>query len=222
MNMASFADLLNGKSEWLEVRAADTVPGPDWISCAQVLSEQLAGADPLASWRRKLHSHYGTEYDTEPPPQVASMIVLMWYIGVPLYVAAVATALTGESPDVSARGLAFRLHPTGHYPTEIALLPGPVLPLKETTDAVLEHCRAFVDSYPAGVKLSSRQRRHAIVDDLRATLREAAEQGAPHAAEVARAFAVDPSKVIRDTCCYFYTLPNVNACGTCPRLLAPS
>ena len=221
MNTASYADLLNGTSEWLTVRAADSVPGPDWISCEQVLSGQLAGGDPLASWRQKLHAHYGTEYNTEPPRQVASMIVLMWYIGVPLYVAAVATAMTGQSPDVSPRGLAFRRHPTGHYPTEIALLPGPVLPLKETTEAALKHCYAFVNSYSPGIKLSSRQRRHAIVNDLRATLRGAAGEGAPHAAEVARTFAVDPSRVVRDTCCYFYTLPGVEACGTCPRLLAP-
>jgi len=218
MNADAYADLLNGQAGWLSVRASPSVPGPGWISCEAMVSAQLAGADPTGWWREKLETAYGAQYQIDPPRQVAAMFVLMWYIGVPLYVATVASALTGTSPDVSPGGLAFRLHPTQHYPEEIALLPGPELAMKEAAAAVLEHCRTFVDSYAPGAKLGTRQRYGAIADDIRGHLVEATARGAPFAAEAVRAFGADPTVTVRDSCCYIYALPGVTACSTCPRL----
>ena len=175
------AAMLDEQSEWMSVRVASELPGPEWISCEALLGAQLDGQDPTAQWRQTLQDAYGAQYGIEPPRQVAAMFVLMWYVGVPVHVATVSGALTGCSPDVSPAALAFRLHPTQHFPEEIALLPGPVLPMQQAAAAASAHCRAFVDSYSCGVKLGSRQRYGAIADDIRARLAAAATLGAPYA-----------------------------------------
>jgi FhuF 2Fe-2S C-terminal domain len=215
-DLEALAALLDGLAPWLTVRTAPKVPGPEWISCAATLSAQLAGEDPTASWRAVLASEYGRQYRIDPPRQVAAMFVLMWYVGVPARIASASSALTGYAPDVSPERIAFRLHPTQHYPAEVALLPGPVLPAVEAAAASDEHCRAFVDSYRSGVKLGSRQRYGAIADEYRTAIKACA--GSPYASQAARVFGVDPGVTVRDSCCFIYALPGVTACSTCPRL----
>lgn len=210
------AELIDSEVSWLSVRTATALPGPDWISCADVLSAQQAGGDPTVGWRKRLQDDYGREYDIEPPVQVAAMFVLAWYVQVPSMVAGVSTAVTGFSPDVSPQALAFRRHPTAHYPAEVALLSDKVLPLPEAAVQVKEHCRAFAESYRPGVKLSSRQRFGAIDDELRAAIR--LPEYAPFKVAAAEALRVQVDQTIRTSCCFFYALPNVQACGGCPRV----
>src|SRR3990170_3416230 len=95
------AGLLDGEVSWLSVRTADGLPDGDWVSCAPLPAEQRAGGDPTASWRGRLHAEYGSQHGVEPPPHVAAMFVLMWYVGVPAMVAGMSAARTGVSPDVS-------------------------------------------------------------------------------------------------------------------------
>ena len=149
------ADMLDGEVSWLSVRTASALPGPDWISCAELLADQQNGGDPTYGWRKALEDDYGREYDIEAPVQVAAMFVLMWYVSVPSIVAGLSTALTGVSPDVSPESLAFRRHPTAHYPTDVALLSPEVVSLAKAVEQVDSHTRAFTDSYRPGVKLSS-------------------------------------------------------------------
>jgi hypothetical protein len=208
-------DLLDGECPWLSVRTADALPGPEWIDCADLLAEQQAGGDPTYGWRKALHDDYGREYAIEPPEQIAAMFVLMWYVSVPSMIAGMATALTGVSPDISPQSLAFRRHPTAHYPAEVALLSGRVVGLDEAAAQVDAHTRTFLDSYRPGVKLSSRQRFGAVEDELRGALKLI--EDAPHRAAAAKAFTIDLDQPIRTSCCFIYALPNVNACGGCPR-----
>jgi hypothetical protein len=210
------ADILDGQSSWLSVRTASALPGPEWISCAEMLQEQVAGGDPTYGWRKALQDEYALEYDIEPPMQVAAMFVLMWYVSVPSMVAGLATALTGVSPDVSPESLAFRKHPTAHYPTDIALLSDSVVQASEAAQQLQAHTAAFTDSYKPGVKLSSLQRRGAVTDELRGAMLLPEE--APHAAAAAKEFQLDLDQVIRTSCCFVYALPNVKACGGCPRV----
>lgn len=210
------ADMLDGEVSWLSVRTASAVPGPDWISCAELLKDQQAGGDPTYGWRKALLDDYGREYAIEPPLQVAAMFVLMWYVSVPSIVAGLSTALTGLSPDVSPESLAFRKHPTAHYPMEVALLSEHLVPLDEAAQQVREHTQAFTDSYRPGVKISSLQKRGAVDDELRAALRLPEE--ALQAAVAADAFQIDLNQRIRTSCCFFYALPNVQPCGGCPRI----
>ncbi|WP_020393019.1 (2Fe-2S)-binding protein [Kribbella catacumbae] len=212
------ADMLDGEVSWLSVRTASAVPGPEWISCAELLNEQLAGGDPTYGWRKALLDDYGREYNIEPPLQVAAMFVLLWYVSVPSMIAGISTALTGVSPDVSPEALAFRRHPTAHYPTDVALLSDKVVSLEEAVVQVDEHTKAFTDSYRPGVKLSSLQRRGAVEDELRGAFKVPEE--AVHAATAAEAFGIRLDQEIRTSCCFFYALPNVKACGGCPRVKA--
>ncbi len=214
---ARLADLVDGEVSWLSVRTADRVPGPDWISCAALLDEQQSGGDPTYGWRKALQDDYGREYDIEAPVQVAAMFVLMWYVSVPSIVAGLSSAVAGVSPDVSPGSLAFRRHPTAYYPTDVALLSQRVVTPAEAARQVEDHTKAFTDSYRPDVKLSSRQRRGAVEDELRAAIRMPEE--ALHAASAAEAFGVDLEQKIRTSCCFFYALPNVKPCGGCPRLI---
>jgi FhuF 2Fe-2S C-terminal domain len=215
-DLASLAASLDGFSPWLTVRTASEAPaGPGWISCAEVIRAQRAGEDPTGSWRGLLETEYARQYRIEPPRQVAAMFVLMWYVGVPARIAAGASALTGHAPDVSPGRITFRLHPRQHYPAEVALLPAPVLPASAAFAVADEHCRAFADSYPADVKLGSRQRYGAIADEYRAAIKTCADSS--HALEAARIFGVDPDGP-RDACCFIYALPGVTVCSNCPRL----
>ncbi|MFI5712110.1 hypothetical protein [Kribbella sp. NPDC051620] len=210
------ADMVEGEVSWLSVRAASSVPGPGWISCEALVGEQAAGGDPTYGWRKALLDDYGREYAIEPPVQVAAMFVLMWYVSVPAIVAGISTALTGVSPEVSAASLAFRKHPTAHYPMEVALLSERIVGLEEAARQVEEHTRAFTDSYRPGVKMSSRQKRGAVEDELRAALRLPEE--AVQAATAAEAFRIDLEQKVRTSCCFVYALPNVNPCSGCPRI----
>ena len=209
----TYAALLTGRVPWLSVRTADAVPGLGWVSCADVIRAQRAGGDPTSMWRATLQRNYGPD----APPQVAAMFVLMWYVGVPAYVAATALALTGRSPDVSPDALAFRLHPGQHYPVEIALLPGPELAGEAAADAVQDHCAGFAASYQPEVKLSSRQRYGAVHDELWTALKACA--GSAYVADAARLLGVDPARTVRESCCFIYALPGASECAGCPRLL---
>ena len=210
------ADILDGEVSWLSVRTAEALPGPEWISCAGLLADQQAGGDPTYGWRKALQDDYGREYAIEPPEQVAAMFVLMWYVSVPSIVAALSSALAGVSPDVSPESLAFRRHPTAHYPAEVALLSDRLVSLEEAAAQVDAHTRAFTDSYRPGVKLGSRQRLGAVEDELRAALR--LPEDAPYREAAAKAFQIDLDQLIRTSCCFVYALPNVKACGGCPRV----
>ena len=198
---------------WLTVRTASPAPSePGWISCAEVIRAQRAGEDPTRPWRTLLETEYARQYRIDPPKQVAAMFVLMWYVGVPARIAAAASALTGQAPDVSPERVTFRLHPDQHYPAEVSLLPGPALPIAQAFAVADAHCRAFVDTYPAGVKLGSRQRYGAIADEYRAAIKACG-----HAPEVARIFGVDPDGP-REACCFIYALPGTSVCSNCPRI----
>ncbi|MFC0626877.1 (2Fe-2S)-binding protein [Kribbella deserti] len=210
------AGLLDEELPWLSVRAADRVPGPDWISCAELVQSQQAGADPTAAWRAALAREYGQQYGVEPPVQVAAMFVLMWYVGVPALVAGLSGALTGVSPDVSPAALAFRRHPTQHFPTEVALLSDRVIPLEVAAVQLEEHTRAFLETFRPEVKLSSRQRYGAAEDELRRAIQTPEE--AEFAKETASAFGIDLGQQVRTSCCFFYALPGVTPCGGCPRI----
>jgi hypothetical protein len=212
------ADMLDGEVSWLSVRTASAVPGPDWISCVELLKDQQSGGDPTYGWRKALLDDYAREYAIEPPVQVAAMFVLMWYVSVPAMIAGLATALTGISPDVSPAALAFRRHPTAHYPTDVALLSDGTVSLEQAVVQVEEHTQAFTDSYKPGVKLSSHQRRGAVEDELRGAFQLPEE--AVHAATAAEAFGIRLDQQIRTSCCFIYALPNVNPCGSCPRVRA--
>lgn len=209
------ADIVDDTVAWVSVRVADSVPGPEWVSCAEVVAEQQAGGDPTYEWRKVVREDYGREYAIEPPVQVAAMITLMWYVQVPSIVAGVAAAVTGMSPDVSPASLAFRRHPTAHYPMEIALLTDRVVTAGEAAAQLNTHTTAFLESYRPEVKLGSLQRYGAVKDELRQAIRMPEE--APYADEAAAAFEVSPDEKLRISCCYFYALPNIKACSTCPR-----
>ncbi len=207
------AGLLDGRVPWLSVRAAGAVP-PGWVSCADVLASQCAGGDPTAAWRETLQAQYGAQYGIEAPRQVAAMFVLMWYAGVPAFVAATALALTGYAPAPDS--LAFRRHPSQHYPDRIVLLPGSLLPAGQAAEAVRAHCAAFAESYRPGVKLSSRQRHGAVADELRSALNRCG--GGPYAGEAAELLGVGLGSAERESCCYIYALPGASECSGCPRL----
>jgi hypothetical protein len=135
---------------------------------------------------------------------------------VPSIVAGLATAMTGCSPDVSPESLAFRRHPTAHYPTDVAVLSPAVVGIAEAAQQVRAHTTAFIDSYKPEVKLSSLQRTGAVDDELRAAMRLPEE--ALQAAAAAEAFQVDLNQQFRTSCCFVYALPNVKPCGGCPRV----
>ncbi|HET6985706.1 MAG TPA: (2Fe-2S)-binding protein, partial [Kribbella sp.] len=111
--------------------------------------------------------------------------------------------------------LAFKRHPTAHYPTEVALLSAEVVPLATAAEQLRAHTTAFLDSFQPAVKLGSLQRFGAVDDEVRAAIRLPDE--APYADQAAKAFGVSLEQKLRTSCCYFYVLPNVNACTTCPR-----
>ncbi|WP_433160817.1 (2Fe-2S)-binding protein [Kribbella sp. CA-247076] len=209
------AAIVEDAVEWVDVRVADGVPGPEWVACADVVAGQRAGGDPTYEWRRTLRENYGREYGVEPPAQIAAMITLMWYVQVPSIVAGVTGAVTGRCPDVSASSLAFRLHPTAHYPVEVALLTDRVVTVGEAAEQLDEHTRAFLTTYRPEVKLGSLQRFGVVKDELRQAIRMPVE--APYADEAAAAFDVSLDEKFRISCCYFYALPNIKACSTCPR-----
>jgi len=213
--VSRLADVLADSVSWLSVRTADAVPGPDWVSCADLIAEQQAGGDPTYSWRAAAAADYARDYSIEPPIQVAAMFTLMWYVQVPSLVAGVTSAVTGMSPDVSPASLAFKRHPVAHYPAEVALLSDEVVPLATAAGQLKDHTTAFLDGYKPGVKLGSLQRFGAVDDEVRAAIRLA--EDAPYADRAAAAFGVSLEEKLRTSCCYFYVLPNVAACTTCPR-----
>jgi hypothetical protein len=213
--VSRLADVLADSVSWLSVRTADAVSGPDWISCADLIAEQQAGGDPTYSWRAAAAADYARDYSIEPPIQVAAMFTLMWYVQVPSLVAGVTSAATGMSPDVSPASLAFKRHPVAHYPAEVALLSDEVVPLAAAAVQLKDHTRAFLDGYEPGVKLGSLQRFGAVDDEVRAAIR--LPEDAPYADRAAAAFGVSLEEKLRTSCCYFYVLPNVAACTTCPR-----
>jgi hypothetical protein len=143
------------------------------------------------------------------------MFTLMWYVQVPSLVAGVTSAVTGMSPDVSPASLAFRRHPVAHYPAEVALLSDEVVSMTTAAAQLKEHTTAFLDGYRPGVKLGSLQRFGAVDDEVRAAIRLPEE--APYADAAAAAFGVSLEDKLRTSCCYFYVLPNVATCSTCPR-----
>lgn len=212
---ARLADVLAEAVSWMSVRTADSVPGPEWVSCAELLAEQQAGGDPTYGWRTAAANDYARDYAIDPPVQVAAMFTLMWYVQVPALVAGVSAAVTGVSPEVSPEALAFRRHPTAHYPCEVALLSSATVPLAVAAEQLKAHTSAFLDSYRPPVKISSLQRFGAVDDEVRAAIRLPDE--APYAGQAAQAFGVSLEEKLRTSCCYFYVLPNVNACTTCPR-----
>jgi len=214
-SVSGLADVLSDSVTWMSVRTADSVPGPEWVSCADLLAEQVAGGDPTYAWRTAVQEDYGREYAIDPPVQVAAMFTLMWYVQVPSLVAGVAAAATGVSPEVSPSALAFRRHPTAHYPVEVALLSKEVVPLATAAAQLKSHTTAFLDSYEPAVKIGSLQRFGAVDDEVRAAIRLPDE--APYADQAAAAFEVSLEEKLRTSCCYFYVLPKVNACTTCPR-----
>ncbi|TDW91801.1 (2Fe-2S)-binding protein [Kribbella sp. VKM Ac-2566] len=213
--VSRLAEVLADSVSWLSVRTADAVPGPDWVSCADLIAEQQAGGDPTYSWRAAAAADYARDYSIEPPVQVAAMFTLMWYVQVPSLVAGVTSAVTGLSPDVSPASLAFKRHPVAHYPAEVALLSDEVVPLATAAVQLKDHTRAFLDGYEPGVKLGSLQRFGAVDDEVRAAIR--LPEDAPYADRAATAFGVSLEEKLRTSCCYFYVLPNVAACTTCPR-----
>ncbi|MGW7683852.1 (2Fe-2S)-binding protein [Kribbella sp. NPDC054772] len=213
--VSRLADVLADSVSWMSVRTAPAVPGPDWVSCADLLAEQQAGGDPTLGWRTAAAADYARDYDIAAPVHVAAMFTLMWYVQVPALVAAVTTAATGMSPDVSPSALAFKRHPTAHYPTDVALLSDAVVPLDTAAQQLKAHTTAFLDSYQPGVKLGSLQRFGAVDDEVRAAIRLPEE--APYAEQAAAAFGVSLEQKLRTSCCYFYVLPKVTACTTCPR-----
>jgi hypothetical protein len=214
-SLSRLAGIVDDTVAWVSVRVANSVPGPDWVSCAEVIAEQQSGGDPTYGWRQTVQADYGRQYAIEPPVQVAAMVTLMWYVQVPSIVAGVSAAVTGMSPDVSPGSLAFRLHPTAHYPMEIALLTDEVVTAAEAAVQLGRHTRAFLRSYRPEVKLGSLQRFGAVEDELRQAIRMPEE--APYADQAAEAFGVSLEEKLRTSCCYFYVLPNVAACTTCPR-----
>ena len=209
------ADILAESVTWMTVRTADSVPGPEWVSCADLIAEQQAGGDPTYDWRTAAAADYARDYAIDPPVQVAAMFTLMWYVQVPALVAGVSAAATGVSPEVSPGALAFRRHPTAHYPAEVALLSKEVVPLTTAAEQLRAHTTAFLNSYRPAVKFGSLQRFGAVDDEVRAAIRLPDE--APYADQAAAAFGVSLEEKLRTSCCYFYVLPNVNACTTCPR-----
>ncbi|MGW6200345.1 (2Fe-2S)-binding protein [Kribbella sp. NPDC055110] len=213
--VSRLADILADSVSWLSVRTADAVPGPDWVSCAELIAEQRAGGDPTYSWRAAAAADYARDYSIEPPVQVAAMFTLMWYVQVPSLVAGVTSAVTGMSPDVSPASLAFKRHPVAHYPAQVALLSDEVVPLATAAVQLRDHTEAFLDGYKPGVKLGSLQRFGAVDDEVRAAIR--LPEDAPYAESAATAFGVSLEEKLRTSCCYFYVLPNVAACTTCPR-----
>ncbi|GAA1139581.1 hypothetical protein GCM10009630_43040 [Kribbella jejuensis] len=209
------ADVLADSVSWLSVRTADSFPGPEWVSCSQLIAEQQAGGDPTSAWRAAAAADYARDYAIEPPVQVAAMFTLMWYVQVPSLVAAVSSAATGFSPEVSPAALAFKRHPVAHYPAEVALLSDRVVPVEVAAAQHAAHVNAFLNSYRPGVKLGSLQRFGAVEDEVRAALRLV--KGGELVERAAEAFGVSLEQKLRTSCCYFYVLPNVTACTTCPR-----
>ncbi|WP_350274140.1 (2Fe-2S)-binding protein [Kribbella sp. HUAS MG21] len=208
------ADVLADSVSWMSVRSG-AAHGPGWISCAELLAAQQAGEDPTLEWRSAAAADYARDYAIEPPVQVAAMFTLMWYVQVPALVAGVTGAVTGMSPEVSPEALAFKRHPTAHYPAEVALLSDEVVPLEVAAGQLKAHAGAFLESYEPGVKFGSLQRYGAVDDEVRAAIRLPDE--APYADRAAAAFGVSLEQKMRTSCCYFYVLPNVRACTTCPR-----
>ncbi|HWD79094.1 MAG TPA: (2Fe-2S)-binding protein [Kribbella sp.] len=213
--VSRLADVLADSVSWLSVRTAESLPGPAWVSCAELIAEQRAGGDPTASWRAAAARDYARDYAIEPPVQVAAMFTLMWYVQVPSLVAGVTAAATGFSPEVSPEALAFKRHPAAHYPAEVALLSDRVVPLEVAAAQHKAHVGEFLDSYEPGVKLGSLQRFGAVDDEVRAALRLA--EGGAYVDAAAEAFGVSLEQKLRTSCCYFYVLPNMTACTTCPR-----
>jgi hypothetical protein len=211
--VSRLADVLADSVSWLSVSTA--ARGPGWVSCAELIAEQQAGGDPTLAWRSAAAADYARDYAIEPPVQVAAMFTLMWYVQVPSLVAAATAAVTGMSPEVSPAALAFKRHPAAHYPAEVALLSKDVVPLEVAAAQHKAHVSAFLDSYRPGVKLGSLQRFGAVDDEVRAAIRLPDE--APYAEEAAAAFGVSLEEKLRTSCCYFYVLPGVTACTTCPR-----
>lgn len=209
------AAIVDDAVAWVSVRVADAVPGPEWVSCADVVAEQQAGGDPTYGWRKTVREDYAREYAIEPPVRIAAMVTLMWYVQVPSVIAGVATAVTGMSPDVSPGSLAFRRHPTAHYPFEVALLTDQVVTVDEAAAQLGKHTTEFLESYRPEVKLGSLQRYGAVKDELRQAIRMPEE--APYADRAAAAFDVSLEDKLRISCCYYYALPNIKACTTCPR-----
>ena len=207
------ADVLADSVSWLSVSTA--ARGPGWVSCAELIAEQEAGGDPTLAWRSAAAADYARDYGIEPPVQVAAMFTLMWYVQVPSLVAGVTGAATGLSREVSPAALAFKRHPLAHYPAEVALLSNVVVPVEEAAAQHKAHVSAFLDSYRPGVKLGSLQRFGAADDEVRAAIR--LPEDAPYADRAAAAFGVSLEEKLRTSCCYFYVLPNVTACTTCPR-----
>ena len=212
--LAFVADQVTRRTGWLDVSVRGLDSPLPW-SCARVVQDQEAGADPTGPWRAGLRRRMAATYRVEPPPQVAAAFVLLWYLDLLAVPAAYACALGPWVLDVGPAAVRFDLAEPELYPSAVSLAPEDVLtvadPARRRQQArarYLEHARRFVAGYDAGVKMSSRQRDGAVGDSWAIAERRAAEACLPPPA---------PAPRLRASCCFIYALPGATACAECPR-----
>ena len=97
---------------------------------------------------------------------------------------------------------------------EVALLTGQVVTVGGGRTGRQAH-HGVSRSYRPEVKLGSP---HAVRSGQgRAAAGDPDAEEAPYAEQAAAAFEVSLGEKLRISCCYFYALPNIKACSTCPR-----
>ena len=212
--LALVADRVSRRTGWLDVSVRGLDSPLPW-SCAQVVQDQEAGADPTGPWRSGLRRQMAATYGVEPPPQVAAAFVLLWYLDLLAVPAAYTCALGPQVLDVGPEAVRFDLAEPELYPCAVSLAAEDVLTVADPSlrrhlarDRYLEHARRFVAGYDAGVKMSSRQRDGAVTDCWTIAERRAAEACLRPPA---------PAPRLRRSCCFIYALPGAVACAECPR-----
>ena len=186
-------------------------------SCADVLSAQLAGLDPTASWRRQVTRNQAAYYGAPAPPQVGAAFVLQWYLGIIALPLAGFAALSEWVLSGASETLSYDLAEPDLFPVAVGVLaagarrvPDPAARTAAAHERYLAHARAFADSYrPPEVRMGSGQRNGLVHDAW------------TMAAETARDWVRGPGPARphsrRRGCCMIYALPGATECATCPR-----
>jgi hypothetical protein len=99
------------------LRVGEPESSPDWVNCAELLSDPAG----FASWRERLAGWLGDRYGEAPERTVAGYL-MTWYLSVPGYLAALLFHHERRVPSLRPEHLSFRTARPRPHPDSIAVL----------------------------------------------------------------------------------------------------
>lgn len=215
------ADQVSERLGWLRMEfAAGPLPSLRQLwSTAELARSQRRGADPTAPWREGLSAAAARQYGASPPPAYAATFVLQWVLQVLAHPAAHVAELSPWALDSSAASVRFELDPLWWSPRVVIFEPRALLREPDVSErwrraeaAYTAVAVPFARGYPAGVKMSSRQR----LGSVRDMWRIAAAQARGTSLGAVRSGESLGNR--REACCFIFVLPGATECAACPRL----